>query len=84
MADKDFQKITIKIIISVEQCIPVSNFNSFGKLQILGPNLQKNYDKTFEKIYTKIVISTQQCITVRNFCQLEELQIFGPNLPQNI
>ena len=27
MADKDFQKITIKIIISVEQCIPVSNFN---------------------------------------------------------
>ena len=27
MADKDFQKITIKIIISIEQCTPVSNFN---------------------------------------------------------
>ena len=37
----NFEKINIKIVISMLQCTPVSNFSQFGKLQILELNLSK-------------------------------------------
>ena len=59
MNDKNFEKINIKIVISLQQCIPLRNFNHFVELQIMGPNLPpKNLaDKKFEQIFIKIVIS---------------------------
>ena len=41
MNDKNFEKLNIKIVISIWQCTPVSNFSLFGELQILGPNFPK-------------------------------------------
>ena len=41
MTDKDFEKINIKIVISIQQFTPVRNFSHFVELQITGPNLSK-------------------------------------------
>ena len=34
-----FEKINIKIVISMQQFTPVRNFSHFVELQIMGPNL---------------------------------------------
>ena len=61
MTDKFLEKIDIKIVISMQQCIPLRNFNQFVELHIMGPNLPpKNItDKKIEKINIKIKISIQ-------------------------
>ena len=41
MTDKKFKKINIKIVISIQQFIPVRNFSHFLELQIIGLNLLK-------------------------------------------
>ena len=58
MNDKNFEKMNIKIVLSIYQCTPVRNFSQFVKLHNLGPNLPKKInEKNFEKINAKIVIS---------------------------
>ena len=42
MTDKNFEKINIKIVISIQQCTPLRNFSPFIELQIMEPNLRKN------------------------------------------
>ena len=39
MNDKNFEKINVKIIISIQQCTPIKNFNQFREPQFLGQNL---------------------------------------------
>ena len=41
MKEKNFKKINVKIVISIQQCTPVPNVSQLGKLQILRPNLPK-------------------------------------------
>ena len=41
MTDKNFEKKTIKIVISIQQYTRVRYFSHFAELQILGPNLPK-------------------------------------------
>ena len=41
MSDKNFEKINIKIVISIQQFTAVRNFSQFVELQIMGPNLPK-------------------------------------------
>ena len=54
----NFEKISIKIEISIKQFPSVPNFSQFKDLQIFGPNLAKNMNKkNFEKINIKTVIS---------------------------
>ena len=38
MNDKIFEKIIIKIVISIQQCTSLRNFSDFVKLQIMGSN----------------------------------------------
>ena len=70
MTDKNVEKINIKIVTSIQQCIPLQNFSHFVELQIMGPNFpQKNInDKNFEKTIIKIIINIKQCTSVPNFC----------------
>ena len=42
MSDKNFGKINIKIVISIQQCTPLQNFSHFVELQFLRPHLPKN------------------------------------------
>ena len=42
--DKNFEKINIKIVISIHQCTHVPNFTPFVELQIMGPNMPKKFD----------------------------------------
>ena len=44
LTDKKIDKINIKIIISILQCIPVHNSIHFIELQIMRANLPKKYD----------------------------------------
>ena len=44
LSDKNFEKINIKIVISIQQCTPLRNFSHFVELQIMGPNLPKKYE----------------------------------------
>ena len=44
MTDKSFEKINIKIVISIYESTSVPNFSQFEELQILGPNLPKKYE----------------------------------------
>ena len=44
MTDKHFEKINIKIVISIQQFTPVRNFSHFVELQIMGLNLPKKYE----------------------------------------
>ena len=37
MNDKTFEKINIKIVISIQQCTLLQNFSHFVELQIMGP-----------------------------------------------
>ena len=39
--DKNFDKINMKIVISIQQCITAQNFSKFEELPVLGPNLSK-------------------------------------------
>ena len=57
--DNNFEKINIKVVIGIQQCTPLRNFNHSVELQIMGPNLpQKNMNnKSSEKINMKIEIS---------------------------
>ena len=58
MNDRNFEKISIKIEISILQSISVTNFSQFEKLQVLGPICLKNLnEKNFEEINIKPVIS---------------------------
>ena len=41
MTDKNFEKVNIKIVISMQQSIPVRNFSHFVEPKIMGPNLAK-------------------------------------------
>ena len=55
---QNFEKLNVNIIISMQKCAPVPNFNQFGELQTLRPNLPKNMnDKNFVKVNIKIEIS---------------------------
>ena len=68
MNGKNFEKINIKTIISIQQCTPLRNFSQFDEIQITGPNLPKKMsDKNFEKINIKILISMQKYNPVSNF-----------------
>ena len=42
--EKNFEKINIKIEISISLSTSVPNFSQFEELQILGPNLPKKYE----------------------------------------
>ena len=44
MADKKFEKINIKIEISIQQSNFLPNFSQFEEIQILRPNLPKKYE----------------------------------------
>ena len=44
MIDKNFEKIIMKIVISIQQCTPLWNFSHFVELQIMGRNLPQKYD----------------------------------------
>ena len=44
MTDINFEKINIKIVISIQQSTPLRNFNHFVELQIMDPNLPKKYE----------------------------------------
>ena len=44
MTDKNFEKIDIKIVMSMQQCTTVRNFSQFVELQIMRPNLPKKYE----------------------------------------
>ena len=46
MTDKNFEKMNIKIIISIRQFTPVQNFSHFVELQVMGPNLPKKIGVT--------------------------------------
>ena len=41
MTDKNFEKINIKIVISIQQFTPLQNFSHFKEIQIVGPNWPK-------------------------------------------
>ena len=83
MNEKNFEKINIKTIISIQHYTPLRNFNQSEEIQIMGLNLPKKLsDKNFGKINIKIVIRIQECNPVPNFSLSGELQIFGPNLPK--
>ena len=72
MNEKHFEKLNIKIVVTMQQYNAIRNFNQFEKLQILEPNLpthssspkktknkkqNKNMnDKNFEKINIKFEI----------------------------
>ena len=84
MTDKNFEKINIKIMLSIQQSSPLRNFSHSIELQIVGQNLthENMTDKKFEKINIKIRISIWQSNSVLNFSQFEELLILGPTLPK--
>ena len=46
MTGKNFERINIKIVISIQQFTPVRNFSHLVELQIMGPNLPKNIGVT--------------------------------------
>ena len=46
MTNKNFEKINIKIVISIQQFTTVWNFRHFVELQIMGPNLPKKIGVT--------------------------------------
>ena len=39
VTDKNFEKVSIKIVISMQPFNPVQNFSCFAELQIMGPDL---------------------------------------------
>ena len=84
MTVKNFEKVNIKIVISIHHCTPLRNFSHFVELQIMGPNLPKNNMtyKKLEKTNIEIETSISRSTSVPNFSQFEELQILGPNLPK--
>ena len=41
--DKIFEKLNIKIVISIQQCTSLSNFSQSGNLQFLGPDLPRKH-----------------------------------------
>ena len=45
MNDKNFEKLNIKIKISIKQSTTVPNFGQFEELKILGPSLPKNMNE---------------------------------------
>ena len=47
MNEKNFQKLNIKMEMSIQQFPSVPNFIKFKELQILGPNFPKNMNKFF-------------------------------------
>ena len=59
MTDKSFEKINIKIIISIQQCTSSEYRTKFAPKNMT--------DKNLNKINIKIVISIQQCKSVTNF-----------------
>ena len=55
MNNKNFEKLNMKIEISILQSTSVPNFSRFEELQILGPNFPKNMNKqNFEKVNIKM------------------------------
>ena len=44
MNEKNFEKINIKIEISIWQSTSLSNFSQSEEIQILGPNLPQKYE----------------------------------------
>ena len=42
MNQKNFKKINIKVVVSIQPCTLVPNFSQFGEFQILRQNLPKN------------------------------------------
>ena len=46
MTDKNFEKLNIKIVISIQQFTPVRNFSHFVELQITGPNFPQKIGMT--------------------------------------
>ena len=59
MTDKHFEKVNIKVVISIQQFNSVRNLCYFEELHIMGPNLPpKNMnDKNFGKININFVTS---------------------------
>ena len=41
---KNFEKVNIKIVISIQQCNPLRNFSQFEEVQITRPNLPKKHE----------------------------------------
>ena len=44
MNEWNFEKINVKIVITIYQCTTLQIFNSFGELQILGQICSKKYE----------------------------------------
>ena len=59
MPDNNFEKLNIKIVISIQEFTYARNFNHFEELQIMEPNLPQKImsDKNFGKIIINIVTS---------------------------
>ena len=54
MNENNFEKINVKIELSLKQSTSVPNFSQFEELQILEPDLPKNMNENyFEKINIK-------------------------------
>ena len=59
MNQKNFEKINIKTIISIQKSTSLQNFSQFEEIQIMGPDCPKSMmsDEIFGKINFEIVIS---------------------------
>ena len=44
MNGKTFEKLNIKILISIQQCTPLRNISHLVQPQIMEPNMPKKYD----------------------------------------
>ena len=44
MNEKNFEKINIKTVISMQQWTPLRNCSQFEEIQIMGPNLPKKHE----------------------------------------
>ena len=85
MTDKCFEKVNIKIVITIQQCSPLRNFSHFVDFQIMGPNLPKKYD--WQKIWKNKHQNRNKHIAIylcTKFQPIWRISDFGIKFAQNI
>ena len=85
MTDKNYEKINIKIVISIQQSTPLWNFSHFVELQIMSPNLPKKYD--WQKIWKNKHQNRNKHIAIylcTKFQPIWRISDFGIKFAQNI
>ena len=78
---KEFKKINIKIVVSIQPCTLVLQRISDFETKFAQKHMT---DKNFEKINLKIVTSIQECTPLQNFSQFQESQILEQICPENM